>query len=73
MSVASVEKLQARKRHAGQVTADKLLAAHAALCKFISACRDVGEGPKAIDDGRLLLAEQMAEYAGYLRSVFPKD
>lgn len=73
MSVANIEKLQARKRRAGQVASDKLWAAHEALTKFTSACRDVGEGPKAVDDGRLLLAEQIAEYARYLRSVFPKD
>lgn len=73
MSVANVEKLQARKHRAGQVAALKLWAAHKALTNFTSACADVGEGPKAIDDGRVLLAEQIAEYARYLQSVFPAD
>lgn len=44
-----------------------------ALNAFSCACRDAGLPFKGIDDSRVLLMEDMVEYANHLRSVHDKQ
>lgn len=44
-----------------------------ALNEFSQACRDAGMPFKGADDGRMLLMENMVEYAVYLTSVHDKE
>lgn len=44
-----------------------------ALNEFSAACRDAGLPFKGLDDSRVLLLEDMVEYANHLRSVHDKE
>lgn len=44
-----------------------------ALNEFSAACRDAGIPFKGLDDSRVLLLEDMVEYANHLRSVHDKQ
>lgn len=44
-----------------------------AMNAYTRACRDAGLPFKGIDDGRVLLRENMSEFHHYLRSVYDKE
>lgn len=50
----------------GLAAAKRLEQATSAMNSYMSACRDVGQGPQAADDGRLRLVEDMSEYSTFL-------
>lgn len=53
--------------------ADALDKACDALNAYSCACRDAGLPFKGADDSRVLLLENMVEYAGHLRAVYDKQ
>lgn len=59
----------ARKVKAARVLASKLEAAYDATVNFSDACRDCGEDVSLKNDTRIMLMENMGEYARYLRAV----
>lgn len=44
-----------------------------AMNEFSAACRDAGLPFKRLDDSRVLLLEDMVEYANHLRSIHDKE
>lgn len=68
----TTDKAQAAKRRAAIALAKKLNDAADATNAFLSACRDAGEEGRGLDDGRVILIRNMAEYANYLESVYSK-
>ena len=65
-----------RQEAAVAKTALKLSKALAKACDdmnaYTRACRDAGLPFKGADDGRVLLLENMSEFANYLESVYDK-
>lgn len=65
-------KAEAARRKAAVECAKKLVAAIDALHAYSRSCREIGDGSevRGASDGRILLAQNMREYAGWLDSVY---
>ena len=66
-------KQEAQVKKAGLKLAQALDKAGDAMNAYTSACRDAGLPFKGLDDGRVLLLEDMVEYQMYLRSIYDKE
>jgi hypothetical protein len=65
-------KNELKRAKAALQLAKKLNAAHEATRQYIFACCDCGERYPYADDSRMLLQKNMAEYSGWLDSVYSK-
>lgn len=64
------DKAQAAKKRAAIAYAKALRRAEREGVNFRKACAAAGEDVTRLDDTRVLLAEKIAKYAGYLEVVF---
>jgi hypothetical protein len=67
-------KAEAKRKKAGLVCADKLMAASKAISEYLAACNECRDasGCRGVDDGRLVLIGNITEYAGWLKLVYEK-
>jgi len=70
----AIARALATRKKAASTCAKKLQDAVDALNALMRACNecDDGSGVRSADDGRVLLVEQMMEYANWLDSVYNK-
>ena len=66
-------KQEAQVKKTGMKLAHALDKAGDAMNAYTAACREAGLPFKGLDDGRVLLLEDMVEYQMHLRSVYDKE